>query len=476
MRIHFLPALNALFFSYIFLVVFSVNPDRAGDRCPRCDASMCEGSDRVVPTIDACPKRSFHVHQDEVQELRVTCQAERAAPVYFPPDQYSRLEMQLRVQQSNVGGVAWVSAWTDWVLGINIDQVRSQLQGLAMRTSTFGAQSNHASDAVATAANELRQMMENVRVLRLPDAGTNDLLWLFTFQSTAVPGGVCATVPDGRMEFPRLEARLRIRGGHDIRSLNVASHSSSSGGSSSSSSSSIPRRWEIKFQLLQKYVEEHGNARVLRDLDTATYPKLGVWVNSQRMARRAELQRACGQIPKCLNRINDEQVAKLDGIGFLWSGESHAVAWEQKFEMLRSFIREYKHARVPARLSVPRYRGLGQWVMAMRRAYRMEQMRSRGQPPTSSDRIAPEQIARLDSVGFLWSVGRERPHTHTHTGRRGSRAEDNDGASSADMSDQSIRADSSSSSTTTSRSGSTSAPGSPKKRCKLGVPILDHSH
>ena len=212
-------------------VVLSVNPDRTGDRCPRCDEC---GDGRVVPTIDKCPNRSFHVHQDEVQELRVAAQPEKA--VHFPRHQHSRLEMQLRVQQSNVGGVPWVSAWTSWVSGINVDEVRAQLQDLTVQPCEVHG--DQARSTITVAASELRQMMKNLRVLRLHDANTNDMVWLFTFQSTSVPGGVCTATPGGRMEFPRLEARLRVRGGRERRLLSSSSHTSNSGSGSSHGSSS----------------------------------------------------------------------------------------------------------------------------------------------------------------------------------------------------------------------------------------------
>jgi len=168
----------------------------------------------------------------------------------------------------------------------------------------------------------------------------------------------------------------------------------------------ISKRWRDKYALLARYVAEHGDARVPRDLDTATYRKLGVWVNSQRMAYRAEKLRAQGKVPKTANRINAIQIELLNKLNFLWSGSIHRQSWASKFAQLKRFIAEHGHARVPVRCSAPEYSGLGQWVMTMRRAFRMEKLRQQGKQPKSSDRISKDQIAMLDSVGFKWSIDR----------------------------------------------------------------------
>ena len=49
-----------------------------------------------------------------------------------------------------------------------------------------------------------------------------------------------------------------------------------------------------------------------------------------------------------------------------------------------------------------RYPGLGVWVNNKRAAYRNEKLRAAGQKPKSTARISPEQIKRLESIGFEW--------------------------------------------------------------------------
>ena len=80
--------------------------------------------------------------------------------------------------------------------------------------------------------------------------------------------------------------------------------------------------WDSKFALLQKYVQEKGNARVPATLNTPEYPQLGVWVRTQRKAYRNKIMKpimeARGKTIKGLHKISDLQIAKLQGLGFEW--------------------------------------------------------------------------------------------------------------------------------------------------------------
>ncbi len=75
--------------------------------------------------------------------------------------------------------------------------------------------------------------------------------------------------------------------------------------------------WEERFVALTRFVDKHGHARVpLKFADDAA---LGTWVSTQRRAHAAELERKAGQQPKCQNRINADQIKKLQDIGFEWT-------------------------------------------------------------------------------------------------------------------------------------------------------------
>ena len=74
--------------------------------------------------------------------------------------------------------------------------------------------------------------------------------------------------------------------------------------------------WAERFAALQRFVKEHGHARVPQGFTDD--PALGAWVNTQRQAYAAELERFVGRAPKCTNRITAAHMKMLEHIGFEW--------------------------------------------------------------------------------------------------------------------------------------------------------------
>eukprot|EP00591_Stephanopyxis_turris_P013180 CAMPEP_0195532586 /NCGR_PEP_ID=MMETSP0794_2-20130614/38559_1 /TAXON_ID=515487 /ORGANISM="Stephanopyxis turris, Strain CCMP 815" /LENGTH=309 /DNA_ID=CAMNT_0040664861 /DNA_START=79 /DNA_END=1005 /DNA_ORIENTATION=+ len=81
---------------------------------------------------------------------------------------------------------------------------------------------------------------------------------------------------------------------------------------------------------------------------------------------------------------------------------SSSSRWEAKFELLKQYIEKFGDARVPSALHSEEFPRLGSWVATQRTAYRHEQARARGEDTNSTNHISPEQIAKLESVGFVW--------------------------------------------------------------------------
>ena len=86
-------------------------------------------------------------------------------------------------------------------------------------------------------------------------------------------------------------------------------------------------------------------------------------------------------------RLTGEQVAALDGLGFVWDpfGEEFA----RGLAALKAFVAEADHARVPVTHQTEDGFPLGRWVATRRRDHK------RG-------RLSGERIAALDECGFVW--------------------------------------------------------------------------
>ena len=137
-------------------------------------------------------------------------------------------------------------------------------------------------------------------------------------------------------------------------------------------------RWEKGFSHLEKYVQKEGHAKVPKSFVTDDEFRLGSWVN--RLRQRRDL-------------LNDEQICRLDAIGFVWNNLNNA--WERGFSHLEKYVQKEGHAKVPFKYESEDEFRFGAWV---------NKQRSR------KNRLTSEQISRLDEVGFYWKLRKTKNH------------------------------------------------------------------
>jgi hypothetical protein len=127
-------------------------------------------------------------------------------------------------------------------------------------------------------------------------------------------------------------------------------------------------QWEEGFAALQKFHQREGHCRVLggnREFGL----NLGSWVENQRARKKG---------------LTPDQIKRLDNLGFSW--DPIAEQWEEGFAALQKFRKREGHCRVP-RGSQEFGLNLGSWVGTQR---------------SQKKRLTPDQIKRLDSLGFSW--------------------------------------------------------------------------
>ncbi len=150
--------------------------------------------------------------------------------------------------------------------------------------------------------------------------------------------------------------------------------------------------WEQRFDELCAYKEKFGDMMV-----PVKYPDnrlLGGWVSAQRTRHRG-------------GKLRKQYVDQLNSMGFEWdarptklrAGQSRRVCsaaekevpihtWEEMFAGLIGFFRLHGHCNVPVNWTADS--DLPRWTQQQRRAKR-------------ENRLSPEQINRLDEVGFAWA-------------------------------------------------------------------------
>ncbi|MCZ0730904.1 DEAD/DEAH box helicase [Mycolicibacterium iranicum] len=135
-------------------------------------------------------------------------------------------------------------------------------------------------------------------------------------------------------------------------------------------------QWEEGFRQLAVYIEKHGNALVPAKYTVGGY-SLGSWVGTQ----RANYQRGT------LRSERKARLADLDG----WSWDPHADKWEDGFQRICDYVREYGDAMVPYGYVAADYQ-LGAWVLTQRG------LRKKG-------KLEPERERRLDGLrGWKWDA------------------------------------------------------------------------
>mmetsp|Transcript_18546 Transcript_18546/g.37388 ORF Transcript_18546/g.37388 Transcript_18546/m.37388 type:complete len:298 (+) Transcript_18546:192-1085(+) len=80
--------------------------------------------------------------------------------------------------------------------------------------------------------------------------------------------------------------------------------------------------WDRKFNDLLEFKQQHGHCDVPQTY--APNPKLGVWVNKQRMEHK---NREDGNI----SALTDERLERLQSIGFRWAKRRGQVRWDEKY-------------------------------------------------------------------------------------------------------------------------------------------------
>jgi superfamily II DNA or RNA helicase len=130
--------------------------------------------------------------------------------------------------------------------------------------------------------------------------------------------------------------------------------------------------WNEHFGQLIAYKEQYGDCKI--PLFWPENPKLGKWVNGQRVSYKDE-------------RLNEHRFRRLDELGFIW--DLSEANWEEMFTALVSYKDHHKDCDVPGNWQEsPK---LGNWVVNHRQSYK-------------AGNLKEDHFRRLDELGFIWDL------------------------------------------------------------------------
>lgn len=131
-----------------------------------------------------------------------------------------------------------------------------------------------------------------------------------------------------------------------------------------------PRKdqWEEAYNALKAFHDLEGHCRVAEN-KIVNGIKLGIWVRVQR---------------KNKDQLTSDRIQLMNSLGFSW--DPFAEQWEMAFKILQDFVNKNGHCLV-TRNTVFKGIKLGTWVFVQRQ---------------NKDRLTPDRINRLESIGFSW--------------------------------------------------------------------------
>ena len=141
------------------------------------------------------------------------------------------------------------------------------------------------------------------------------------------------------------------------------------------------KSWFEMFELLQIYVNEHGNAKVPANYKTQDDIKLGSWINRQRTVYRYD--------QKYKDILTPDQIKLLEALpGWAWN--PYEDRWEEMFVELQAYVKDFGNSSVSQKYVTEKGIKLGTWVNSQRRF---------------KHRLTPDRISRLEALpGWSWNA------------------------------------------------------------------------
>lgn len=127
---------------------------------------------------------------------------------------------------------------------------------------------------------------------------------------------------------------------------------------------------------LKEYIDVHGNAAVPQHFVSKGGFKLGSWVSDRRKYYKQ-------------GKLDVSMIATLEELpGWIW--DTTELAFQENLSLLRSYIVEYGHSRVPSSYKTENGRHLGAWVSKHRKDFK-------------KGKITDEKAKQLEAlIGWVW--------------------------------------------------------------------------
>lgn len=127
------------------------------------------------------------------------------------------------------------------------------------------------------------------------------------------------------------------------------------------------KQWEKNYAAAVEYQRQNGNLDIPADYVDENGVRLGEWLFAMRAARKGTTKSA---------PLSEEQIARLDALGFNWSGK-FAAEWERSYLAARKYMEEHGNLNIPVAYVTEDGCNLGRWIRRQKGANMSEERRSK---------------------------------------------------------------------------------------------------
>lgn len=138
-------------------------------------------------------------------------------------------------------------------------------------------------------------------------------------------------------------------------------------------------RFERWMELLQEYVDEHGNCDIPNNYRTAGGEYLGMWVANCRVLYKQ-------------GKMSEERIKRLEALGIKWSVLDEQ--WEEKYRAVCQYYEEHGDIKIPKDYKDGDGNRLRIWLNQQRKVYH----------GTLNGLLDDEKIKRLNEIGYVWDT------------------------------------------------------------------------
>ena len=154
------------------------------------------------------------------------------------------------------------------------------------------------------------------------------------------------------------------------------------------------KQFDERLEDLKAYKDQHGHCNARK---YGEYQSLGRWCSRIRW-----IKGVMDKNGKPKGSLSDDQVKRLDDIGFIWNSNRSRNAFDDRLEDLKAYKDQHGHCNVKV---YGEYQSLGQWCSKVRCTKRIMDKNEKTKECVLSD----DQVKRLNDIGFPWNSDRTNP-------------------------------------------------------------------